>query len=182
MVYINILMLILTLVYSCTNNIDCRTINNCNSVCINQICSDSVDGKLTCDSSEVCYEVLGQCFPKCYVDQNCSNIQTVLHYPNTGICDTSSNRCYDCLVNEDCKPYREISCNAQCKYNSTTLEYLCAEGNVCNDDSSCEEVSNRYECSNNIKVTNSPVIKPVSSSSVSSSSRIIILGIIALVC
>jgi hypothetical protein len=102
---------------------------------------------ITCQESEVCYEFLNTCFPKCKEDADCGKIPTVLHYPNTGVCEKVTGKCYDCLTNEDCKPYRNETCNAKCIYNFDTFEYLCGNGNFCPLETPCEPKFNYYQCS-----------------------------------
>ena len=143
----------------CTNDVQCRDDNICNAVCISGICKLPTNNNktytLSCQSDEVCYESLGVCHPKCTYDSDCASISTVLHYPNTGICHNLNKsvngvnvtgKCHDCMETEDCKPYRNLTCGAQCIYNTTTLEYLCWNGNVCELDTPCGLAGSKYYC------------------------------------
>lgn len=139
----------------CLSDVHCRNGNQCNGVCDNFKCSSPVEQPYTvCAWNEVCYEGLGKCFAKCNLNADCAGIPQVLHFPNTGVCQASNGKCYDCLTTADCKPYKNETCNSECTYNPKTLEYLCANGNFCDyakDKTSCKiqpTTPTSYKCSN----------------------------------
>lgn len=130
----------------CLTDAQCRNNNQCNSVCEDFICKPVLP-VLTCNETNVCYEMKGECLPKCYLNSDCLALPTVLHYPNTGVCDTKIGKCYDCVTTPDCKPYRNETCNAECSYNSLTKEYLCSNGSVCKDVPCVLDSDDVYRCS-----------------------------------
>lgn len=134
---------------SCLNDFNCRNTTFCNGVCNNFECQIPIGESVTvCKWNEICYNTFGKCYSTCSSDSDCALIPNVLHYPNTGVCDKSSGRCYDCLQTSDCKPYRNESCNAECTYNTKTMEYLCSNGNVCDNGRVCTtKSSTSFQCS-----------------------------------
>ena len=134
----------------CYTDAHCKTNDQCNAVCNSNSNTCNLpfgQSPYICNTTQVCYEFQGKCLPKCDTDADCSLVPTVLHYPNTGVCD-KTGKCYDCLVTSDCKPFRNETCNAQCSYNPKTLEYLCGNGNLCSTDKSCKlKTSTTYYCS-----------------------------------
>ncbi|ARF09835.1 hypothetical protein Indivirus_4_7 [Indivirus ILV1] len=140
----------------CYTDAHCKNNNQCNAICNSFTCGlPNGQSSLICNSTQVCYEFNGLCLSRCNIDTDCRFVPMVLHYPNTGVCDTIKGKCYDCLVTSDCKPYRNETCNAQCSFNSGTLEYLCGNGNLCSVGSQCMIKNDHfYQCSNN------DIIKP----------------------
>lgn len=135
--------------HACTTDAHCRSESDCNRTCTNWQCATpGTYALITCNAGEVCYERLGICLNQCTSDAFCSTIPIVLHYPNTGVCDNSSKKCFDCLVTDDCNSYRNLTCGAQCLYDSDNREYLCGNGNVCPNTASCTlvNVPNTYQC------------------------------------
>lgn len=134
----------------CLSNIHCRNITNCNAVCDNNHCNN-VNPNSICDSvNDICYQGVGRCLPKCNQDSDCAKYPQVLHYPNVGVCDLPTGRCYDCLTTVDCKPYKNETCGASCAWNIETLEFLCGNGQLCKSGKSCLSVitsPNVYSCS-----------------------------------
>ncbi len=135
----------------CYTDSHCRNNTSCNSVCNNLTFTCSVQiPNLQCSSGTVCYEALGKCVGRCYSDSDCSLIPFVFRQPNTGVCDLSSGKCYDCLVTSDCKPFRNETCNARCTFSQRSLEYQCSDGNLCGSGTFCRELipnGSVYRCS-----------------------------------
>ena len=135
---------------ACLNDFNCRNKTSCNAICDNFECKLPAGETATvCKWNEVCYNTFSKCYPTCNSDADCAAVKIVLHYPNTGVCDKLTGRCYDCLQTADCKPYRNETCGAQCVFNTKTMEYLCADGNVCKSGIGCFPKSpTTYQCNN----------------------------------
>lgn len=135
---------------ACYTDAHCKNNTQCNAICTGFTCGlPPGQGAVKCSSTQVCYEFNGKCLAKCTSDTDCSLIPTVIHHPNTGVCDIPKGKCYDCLVTADCKPYRNETCGSKCSYNPKTLEYLCGDGNLCAIGTLCKDLGGlTYQCSN----------------------------------
>jgi hypothetical protein len=147
-----IIVLFIGYAIACTTDADCRDATNCNAICNTLgVCMHHPTKPIAvCNATyNICYQSVGDCYPACTQSSDCASIPTVLHYPNAGVCDSTSGKCYDCLTTADCIPSRNESCNAVCLYNAATLEYLCGNGNVCLSNQACLPVAaTQYACVN----------------------------------
>lgn len=151
-----IIVLFIGYAVGCTTDADCRDANNCNAICDSGVCMPHPTKPIAvCNATyNICYQSVGDCYPACNQSSDCAAIPTVLHYPNAGVCDPTSGKCYDCLTTADCIPSRNESCNAVCLYNAATLEYLCGNGNVCLSNQACLSVATgQYACVNSSSTT-----------------------------
>lgn len=150
------------LCHECVTDAQCRSDLDCNRSCVNFKCDTSSYPVVTCDTAtEICYRRIGKCFTKCTTDSFCATIPIVLHYPNTGVCNTTTGQCFDCQTTADCKPYSDISCGAQCIYSPEGYEYLCTNSNTCKGGKSCKldiSGSNNYKCSYSHIITYSSIL------------------------
>jgi hypothetical protein len=145
---------------TCLHNSDCRSASDCNAVCESsqgQCLPNPVNATVVCNAAaNTCYEALAQCFPACHQNSDCAKIPTVLHFPNSGVCDVASGRCYNCMKTPDCQPNRSITCGAVCQLDAPTKQYLCFNGAVCADGQTCVEVTtNTFVCKSAAAAANS---------------------------